>query len=113
MQNWPVPSNQKRLHSFLGLASYHRCFIPKFAVISKCLHELVCPTHIKKGRGTKAETTENGNFQWTDEHKKAFDLLQAHLTSTPVLRQIPHYKDWGMFYLRRISMAKARLKVLI
>ena len=85
VQNQPVPSNQKELHSFLGLASYYRCFIPKFAVISKCLHELVGPTHIKKDRKIKAETTENGNFQWADEHQKLFDLLKAHLTSTPVL----------------------------
>ena len=28
VQNWPVPSNQKELHSFLGLVSYYRCFIP-------------------------------------------------------------------------------------
>ena len=46
-QNWPIPSNQKELHSFPGLASYYRCFIAKFAAISKCLHELVGPTHIK------------------------------------------------------------------
>ena len=85
VQKWPVPSNQEELHSFLGLASYYRCFIPKFAVISKCLDELVGPTHIKKNKKPKAETTENGNFQWTDKHQKAFDLLNAHLTSTPVL----------------------------
>ena len=48
VQNWHVPSNQKELHSFLGFAFYYRHFIPKFAVISKCLHELVGPTHIKK-----------------------------------------------------------------
>ena len=85
VQNWPVPSNQKELHSFLDLASYYRCFIPKFAVISKCLHELVGPTHIKKSRKPKAETTDNSKFQWTDEHQKAFNLLKAHLTSAPVL----------------------------
>ena len=27
VQNWPVLSNQKELHSFLGLASYYRSFI--------------------------------------------------------------------------------------
>ena len=62
VQNWPDPSIHKELHSFLGLVSYYGHFIPKFAVISKCLHELVGPTHIKKDRKIKAETTENGNF---------------------------------------------------
>ena len=49
VQNWPVPSNQKEFHSFLDLAFYYRCFIPKFAAISKCLHELPGPTHVKRG----------------------------------------------------------------
>ena len=47
VQNCPVPSNQKEFHSFLGLTSYYRHFIPKFIAISKCLNELVSPTHIK------------------------------------------------------------------
>ena len=45
VQNWPVWSSQKEIHSFLGLASYYQHFIPKFAVITKCLHKLVGPTH--------------------------------------------------------------------
>ena len=85
VQYWPVQSSQKELHSSLGLASCYRHFIPKFAAVLKCLHELVGPTHIKKGRKAKAETTKNGNFQWTDEHQKAFNPLKAHLTSTPIL----------------------------
>ena len=85
VQNWPIPSSQKELHSFLGLASYYRHFIPKFVAITKCLHELIGATHIKKGRKTKAETTENCNFQWTDEHQRAFNLVKAHLTSAPIL----------------------------
>ena len=48
VQNWPVPSYQKELHSFLGLTFYYRSFVPKFAAITKCLHELVGPSHIKK-----------------------------------------------------------------
>ena len=40
VQNWPIPSSLKELHSFLGLASYYRQFIPNFTVITKCLHEV-------------------------------------------------------------------------
>ena len=38
-----------------------------------------------KGSKAKSDTTKNSNFQWTDEHQKALDLLKTHLTNTPVL----------------------------
>ena len=31
VKTWPVPKNIKEVQSFLGLASYYRCFIPHFA----------------------------------------------------------------------------------
>ena len=48
VRDWPVPKNAKELHSFLGLASYYHWFIPNFAHMVKCLHQLVGPTNIKK-----------------------------------------------------------------
>ena len=50
MQNWPLSSSPKELHSFLGWASYYRCFIPNVATITRCLHELMGPTHVKKDK---------------------------------------------------------------
>ena len=79
----------KELHSFLGLASYYHHFIPKFAVIAKCLHDLVGPTNVKrknkKEPKTIAITDSDKKFTWTSEHQEAFDLLKTHLTSVPVL----------------------------
>ena len=43
VKTWPVPKNAKEVQSFLGLASYYRCFIPHFAKKAQCLHELVGP----------------------------------------------------------------------
>ena len=43
VQTWPVPKNIKEVQSFLGLASYYRRFIDKFAKKAQCLHELVGP----------------------------------------------------------------------
>ena len=53
--DWPIPTNAKEVHSFLGLASYYQRFIPKFAKTAQCLHELVGPTSNKhkKTRGQK------------------------------------------------------------
>ena len=56
----PVPKNIKEVQSFLGLASYYRQFINKFAEKVQCLHELVGPTskkHDKKAR-TKNPATD-------------------------------------------------------
>ena len=80
---------KEKLHSCLGLASYYHHFIPKFAVIAKCLHDLVGPTNIK--RKTKKEpeaiatTDSDKKFNWTGKHHDVFDLLKTCLTSVPVL----------------------------
>ena len=47
---WPVPKNAKELHSLLGLASYYHQFIPNFAHMAKCLHQIIGPMVIKKVR---------------------------------------------------------------
>ena len=55
--DWPSPTNAKEVHSFLGLASYYQRFIPKYAQMTHCLHELVGPTSTKpkKIKGQKKE----------------------------------------------------------
>ena len=89
VKNWPVPMSAKELHSFLGLASYYCHFIPKFAVIAKCLHDLVGPTNVKRKNKKEpkamAVTDSDKKFNWTGKHQEAFDLLKTHLTSAPVL----------------------------
>ena len=83
VKNWPVPTSAKELHSFLGLASYYCCFIPKFAAIAKCLHGLVGPTNVKRKTMKEPEavaiTDSNKKFNWTGEHQEAFDLLKTNL----------------------------------
>ena len=90
-----MPSNAKELHSFLGLASYYCQFIPNFAYIAKCLHQLVGPTNVKKTKGKRKEATTLEElkkldltlpkFVWASEHQKAFDALKLALTTAPVL----------------------------
>ena len=57
VRDWPVPSNAKELHSFLGLASYYHRFIPNFTCIAKGFHQLVGPTNVKKTKGKRKEVT--------------------------------------------------------
>ena len=65
-----IPQNRTEVRSFLGLTGYYRRFIPKYAFISKPLHDL---------------TKETVTFKWEEEHNQAFELLRLKLTSPPVL----------------------------
>ena len=50
VKDWPVSSNSKEVHSFLGLASYYCWFIPQFTKWASLLHDLICPDTMKKTR---------------------------------------------------------------
>ena len=92
VKNWPIPKNPKEVHSFVGLASYYRRFIPNFAKWSGPLHGLIVPASfkqkIRKGEMKKSELPE---FKWTDKCQEGFDQLKKALTEAPVLAY-PDYK---------------------
>ena len=94
VQDWPNPTNVKEVHSFLGLASYYQRFIPKFAKIAQCLHELVAPifNKHKKARGQKIgklaaveNIPEVREFKWMPKHQQTVDALKEALMTAPVL----------------------------
>ena len=95
VRDWPVPSNAKELHSYLGLASYYHWFIPNFTQVAQCLHQLVGLTNVKKTKGKRKEATTLEEpkkpdvtlpkFVWASELQKAFDALKLALTTAPVL----------------------------
>ena len=64
VKSFPIPHDVTQVRRFLGLASYYRRFVPKFAKIAAPLHAL-----LKK---------ENA-FEWTSECTTAFDLLKLFL----------------------------------
>ena len=70
VQIFPVPRSQTEIKLFLGLASYYRRFVPKFAEIARPLH--------------KASET-SAKFEWTRETQDAFESLKLKLTSNPIL----------------------------
>ena len=43
VKDWPIPKSAKEVHSFLGLASYYRRFIPQFSKWASPLHDLIHP----------------------------------------------------------------------
>ena len=53
VRDWPVPKNAKELHSFFSLAPYYCLFIPNFAHVAKCLHQLIGLINTKKTKGKK------------------------------------------------------------
>ena len=67
---WPVPENATEVKSFLGLASYYRRFVPKFAQVARPLHKL-----------TEAKV----DFAWTPECQLSFDTMKTLLSTAPVL----------------------------
>ena len=96
VRDWLVPKNVKQLHSFLGLASHYHWFIPNFAHVASCPHQLVGPTNIKKTTGKKVRKEVTAledkklnltkpSFVWASEHQKAFDTFKVTLNTAPVL----------------------------
>ena len=70
VRSFPVPRDVTQVRQFLGLASYYRRFVPRFAKIASPLHAL-----LKKDNA----------FLWSPECSSAFKQLKDVLTSSPVL----------------------------
>ena len=98
VKDWPVPTNAKEVHSFLGLASYYRRFVPQFAKWANPLHNLIHPIAMKKSRHRIRLPPLQLNlppFQWTELHQRSFEKLKLALTSAPVLA----YPDYSKPFL--------------
>ena len=64
-------AKKKHVMSFLGLCSYYRRFVPKFADIARPLHRL---THIDRP------------FEWSQEADESFDKLREALAACAALK---------------------------
>ena len=69
IQQWPIPSNLKKLRGFLGLAGYYRRFIRDFGKLAKPLTDLL----------------KKNSFVWTDQATAAFAALKLAMSSPPLL----------------------------
>lgn len=70
IESYPVPGNIKQLHSFIGLASYFRKFIPNFACVAKPLYDLL---------------RKDAVFSFDERHFESFNRIKELLIKQPVL----------------------------
>ncbi|XP_052748504.1 uncharacterized protein K02A2.6-like [Galleria mellonella] len=65
-----VPMNTKQLKSFLGIVNFYHSFISQAAALLEPLHTLL---------------RKDIEWEWTDEHQKAFNAVKRELSSSRVL----------------------------
>lgn len=70
VRNFPVPTSVHSVHSFIGLCSFFRRFVPRFAQIACPLYKLL---------------RKDATFNFDDNCMIAFETLKNILTSAPVL----------------------------
>jgi hypothetical protein len=66
-----IPSSQKEVRSFLGLAGYYRRFIQNFTNLVNCLFKLL---------------TKDVEFHWNEQCQISFEILKTKLSRAPSLR---------------------------
>ena len=82
IQHMPAPKNAKEIKQFLGLTSYYRKFVPRFADISRPLTTLT--KKVKK-------------FKWIPACQKSFDLLKETPCGEPVLKYADTSKPYTLY----------------
>jgi transposase InsO family protein len=70
VEHFPVPRNQREVRQYLGLASFYRRLVPKFAQLAKPLTLLL---------------RKDAPFTWGESEQAAFDALKTALCSNQVM----------------------------
>lgn len=92
--NFTRPKTKRQLKGFIGLCSFYRNLVPKFA-------DLVSPLiHL-----TKPKTP----FLWTEQHQDAFDLLQRIFFQKPIL----NLPDWTKTFYVNTDASKTAIAAVL
>ena len=81
VRSFPQPYNLRQLRQFLGLTSYYRRFIPRYAKLAHPLHAL---------------TRKGAVFNWSAECEIAFDTLRDKLSTSPLLAYPNFNRDFTL-----------------
>jgi len=86
--NFPNPKTVFEVRSFLGLASYNRCFINDFAAIASPISD------ISKGENGSVSRHRSRHIQvhFNEAQKNSFEKLSNILVSEDVMLKYPDYK---------------------
>lgn len=90
----PVPKNSKGVKRFLGLGSYYRRFIPKFAERTTNMRRL---------------TRSKVKFEWSQECQWEFEDIQMALTSKPIIA----FPDWERPFVLSTDASKKGLGAVL
>lgn len=88
IRNYEVPTTLFNVRSFLGLASYYRCFIKDFASIAKPISDIL------KGQNGKVSAGQSKKIpvKFDESQHAAFEKLKEVLASENVMLLYPDYK---------------------
>ena len=77
VQDFPQPATVQEIRRFLGLCSYYRKFISRFAEVAHPFHSY---------------TRKDTDFVWSPECQQTYEQLKIKLTSAPVVAY-PHFQQ--------------------
>ena len=83
IKDYPTPTDATEVRRFLGLASYYRRFVPKFASIAAPINAL---------------TRMGAPYQWTEDCEAPFNQLKTALMMAPLLTY-PRFGPGNSFIL--------------
>ena len=81
IKNWPRPTNEDELRSFVAFCGYYRRFVKDFSKVTKPLTDILPPTSTKK----KVKQKPSKDWKWEQEQEDTFNKLKEILTSPPIL----------------------------
>jgi hypothetical protein len=94
VRQYPVPRNVKEVRSFLGLASFYRRLVPRFAEIAKPLTQLI---------------RKDVQFKWESSQQAAFEKLKEILCSEQVLA----YPDFNTQFILTTDASKVAVAAIL